>query len=271
MIKFALALAASRHEIQLYSFCALANHLHNAFFDPKARHPLFRQDFHAAVTRSVNVHRGMSGSKWTPNDPCPVLLWDIEALLEKIAYSIANPCLHGLVEAPEQWPGAISTIEQLAGPPQVIQRPNNFYDPKGDLPKFVELRFVKPPPLADWTDDEYRKEIAKRVDTKCQEARADRRRRRKTVLGRIAVLEVSPTAAPNSSLPTGKLSPRVACKSVNLRIAFLLWLRWFRIEHREARVAFERGEYGVEFPFATYWHVLRYGVNCSTAGPPSVA
>ncbi|MEM7166039.1 MAG: hypothetical protein AAF581_11265, partial [Planctomycetota bacterium] len=76
---------------------------------------------------------------------------------------------------------------------------------------------------------------------------------------------------PNSTLPTGSLSPRVACKSVNLRIAFLLWLKWFRIEHREARIAFERGEYEVEFPFATYWHVLRYGVNCSTAGPPVAA
>ncbi|MEM7165393.1 MAG: hypothetical protein AAF581_08015 [Planctomycetota bacterium] len=269
LAKYSLAYAAERFDILLYSHCSLSNHQHTTGFDPHGQHPLFRREFHSLMTRSVNCHRGTSEAKWSPNRKSPVILWDVESVLDEIAYSIANPCLHDLVDSPEEWPGFISTIERLAGPPEWVRRPSVFYDQKGDLPELVQLQFVKPPCVADWSDDEYRAEIVRRVDQKCRDARAQRRRERRTVVGRVAVLDADPSDRAMTPLPLGELNPRVACKSVNLRIAILLWLKWFRLEHREARVAFESGEREVVFPFATYWHVLRYGVNCSTTGPPA--
>ena len=54
-----------------------------------------------------------------------------------------------------------------------------------------------------------------------------------------------------------------------LRMALLLWLKQFRLDHRRARLAFEAGEWSREFPFGTYLHERRYGVNCSSVGPPT--
>lgn len=268
-IEYALAYSANKYNIELYAaFCA-SNHLHDSFFDPEGRHPEFRRDFHSLVTRWVNRLRGMSEAKWSPDHKSPVLLHDTEALLDKIAYVIANPCMHDLVDEPEDYPGLLSRIAELAGPPRTIRIPVQCYDPEGDLPETVELRFTKPPELAHLTDDEYREEIRRRVVEKCREARAKRKREGRRPLGRVAILSQSPTDQPKSQPRIRSRNPRVACRNVKLRIAFLLWLDWFRKEHRSARIAFEMGDVDVEFPYGTYLHVLRYGVNCSTIGPPS--
>ncbi len=60
----------------------------------------------------------------------------------------------------------IAHIEDLAGPPRIIRKPKCFYDPDGTLPEVVELRFVKPPSLSGWSDEEYRQEIERRVQVK---------------------------------------------------------------------------------------------------------
>ncbi len=268
IVKFTLAYTAEKYDIGLYSAAFLSNHHHETFYDPHGRHPEFRRDLHSLLTRSVNQYRGEGEAKWSPDHKSPVLLHDVEALLNGIAYNVANPPRHDLVEIPEAWPGVISLVEDLAGPPQTIEKPSGFYDPEGKVPDTVILRFVKPPVLADWTDDEYRREIARRVEEKCRTARESRGRRGAHVVGREAILGQSHTDSSRSQPKLQTRNPRVACALKTLRIALLLWLRRFRKEYRRARQAFEDGEAGVEFPFGTYLLARRYGVNCSSVGPP---
>lgn len=265
---FALAYAAQKHNVSVFAHISLSNHQHTAFFDRDGNHPEFRRDLHSLTSRAVNRHRGMTEAMWAPHHKSPVLLYDLEALLDEIAYTIANACLHDLVDKPEDWPGAISLVADLAGPGMVIRRPDGFFDPHGKVPEEIVLRFEKPPAAANMTDEEYRVEISRRVDEKCRAARRSRQRRGIKVLGRAAILDQSPAGAPMSQPVPGTLNPIVACSRVAVRIAFLLWLRVFRDRYEQSRRAFERGESDIEFPFATYLYARRYGVNCSSVGPP---
>ncbi len=271
VIRYALAYNANKYKLGLYAHISLSNHQHTPFHDPDGLHADFRRDFHSQVTRSINAHRGTSEAKWSPDRKSPIIIFDTEALLEYIAYTVANACRHNLVETPEQWPGVVSLIEDLAGPTRMIKKPKCFYDPLGDLPNEVPLRFVKPPELESWTDEEYRQEVSRRVEAKCQIARDSRRAKGTKPLGRQQVLAQCPTDSARTQHPKGKLNPRIACSIKTLRIALLQWLTRFRQEHRSARIAFEGGEWEVEFPFGTYLHRRRYGVNCSAVGPPAWA
>ena len=265
IIEFALAYNANKHGIGIYAFCALSNHHHLPAHEPHGNGADFRRDFHSQVTRSLNVYRGTSEAKWTPDQKSPVVLYDQEALLDKIAYTIANPCRHHLVDTPEKWPGVISLVKDLAGEPKVIKKPKCFYDPNGDVPEEVSLKYVKPPELAHMTIEEYRNEIARRVEAKCKAARKARKGR---VVGGAAILSQDPTEKAKTEKKKGDLNPRFACSQKELRIALLLWLVEFRLAHRKARLAFEAGDTEVEFPFGTYLHARRYHVKCATTGPP---
>ena len=165
----------------------------------------------------------------------------------------------------------VTKIEELAGPGRIIHRPDGFYDPEGDVPEAVVLKFVKPPQLTDLSDEEYRQEIAHRVATLCEEARNKRIAENRQVVGRAAILAVDHEAKPRRKHPFGALRPRVACKIVALRIAVLQWLKGFRAIHRFARQRFDGGDRGTEFPLGTFLHRRRYGVSCSSTGPPEPA
>ncbi|MCA8962640.1 MAG: hypothetical protein KDC38_19075, partial [Planctomycetes bacterium] len=181
-------------------------------------------------------------------------------------YTIANPVIHGLVDQIEDWPGAISLIEDLANTPTVYERPAHL---RADLlPRFAALELRKPPELEDWTDQEYREEIARRVEMKCENARTLRRESGRRVVGRRGILEQSHRARPMLAKPKGGLNPRISAGCGRLLRAMLLWLSQFREEYESARLRFETQEWGVEFPFGTYNLFKRYGVNCSSVGPP---
>ncbi|MEM7166895.1 MAG: hypothetical protein AAF581_15635 [Planctomycetota bacterium] len=197
----------------------MSNHQHTVLYDPYGQHPNYRRDLHSALTRSINQLRGTRGPQWTPDDQSPVVLLGIDTILHHSAYSIANPDRHDL-ETWEDWPGVLSKIEQLAGPPEIITKPEWFYDPDGDLPDTATFRFVKPPQIWDWSDDEYRAEVRRRVEDICDRAQAARRGR--PMLGRVAILAQSTLDTPKRELPSRTLNPRVACKNQKLRIAYLV-------------------------------------------------
>ena len=267
-IEFALAYSADKYGIELYAHISLSNHHHTVFHDPYGKHPEFRREFHSLVTRSLNVHRGTSEAKWSPDHKSPVIIFDLESLLSLTDYTLSNATRHGLVDEPEEWPGVLTKIDEIGGPPRLIRKPAKFYDPCGELPDTVRLQYLKPHELSHWTLEEYRSELQRRVDATCTQARKERRAEKRAVLGRIAILSQDPFGQPAQQPDVRTRNPRVACRLAVLRVTVLQWLAWFRRQHRSCRRKFEAGETTVEFPCGTYWHVLRYGVNCSATGPP---
>ncbi len=83
-----------------------------------------------------------AGKTWSSDKTSVVLLVSDEDVLEKMAYTIANPTAAGLVRAPKDWPGVITTrIDERC----TVDMPDVFFDPEGTLPETVELEFSRPP------------------------------------------------------------------------------------------------------------------------------
>jgi hypothetical protein len=100
------------------------------------------------------------------------------------------------------------------------------------------------------------------------EARFERERTGRRVLGRKAVLRASHTDRPSSVEPRRRLRPAVACRNKERRVAELGALRAFRAAYRQARLRFVAGERRVIFPFGTYRFAL-LGARCAAAPPAS--
>ena len=61
---YALAVAASRHRIEIHAFCVLSNHVHLLLTDPEARLPRFMQYLDSLVARAVNASIGRFEGFW---------------------------------------------------------------------------------------------------------------------------------------------------------------------------------------------------------------
>jgi len=70
-------------------------------------------------------------------------------------------------------------------------------------------------------------------------------------MGRTAVLAQDPRATPTTREPRRKLSPRIATKNKELRIAALERLATFLQDYRAAFARWSRGLHDVLFPFGT--------------------
>lgn len=125
---YCLALAAEEHGLEIHAFVALSNHHHAVVTDFLAEVPDFAKQLHTNVARAMNKVNGRGGTFWDSTvSYSAVLLVDDEAVLDKIVYTILNPVAARLVERPEEWPGAISLLEQIAsGEEIVVQRPAFF-------------------------------------------------------------------------------------------------------------------------------------------------
>lgn len=126
-IQYCLALAAERTGIQLHAVCFMSNHWHGVLTDPEARLPEFLEVFHKLVAKSQNASLGRWENLWASDKTSVVQLVADNDVLEKMAYTLANPTVAGLVKAPNDWPGVIS---KHFGEEREIEMPDHFFDPQ---------------------------------------------------------------------------------------------------------------------------------------------
>ena len=91
---------------------------------------------------------------------------------------------------------------------------------------------------------------------------------KRRIVGRKAVMRVSPTDSPKTPVARGKLRPHLACLEEERRKQELEALNEFRAKYRAAREAWAAGNRRAVFPYGTY-RLLSIGVRC--AGPPAVS
>ena len=131
--------------------CFMSNHWHGVVTDPFARLPEFLEHFHRLLAKAQNASLGRWENLWSSDKTSVVLLVSDDDVLEKMAYTIANPTAAGLVRSPREWPGVITT---RIGERCTVDMPDVFFDPEGSLPETVALEFTRPPiyPQLDSTD-----------------------------------------------------------------------------------------------------------------------
>lgn len=288
VLTYCVAYAAKKYGILLHGWIVLANHVHLVCTDPHARLPAFMGWFDGHVARALNVHHRRGEAFWAPGSYSAVLLSDRAAVMDKLVYTLTNAVAAGLVSQPAEWPGLRTLPEDVGTLVLEATRPTFFFrkaedetdddedsararqrrrfPPRDPLPDHVSLALTKPPQFADMTDDEFRAELARRVDDRVREIHEERAGRGLTGwLGAEAVLLQDPFATPGSAQPDGSLNPRVACRDKWRRIELLETQVEFWRAHREASVRFRAGERDVVFPEGTYWYRVHFGAKCSSA------
>jgi REP element-mobilizing transposase RayT len=256
---YLLAVAARRHTIGVHAFCVLSNHFHLVVTDPGACLPDFLRYLNGLVARALNVSLDREESFWAPDTFSAVRLLSPRDIVDKAAYTLANPVAAGLVRSGRQWPGLWSAPESIGGSPIVAKRPGFFFSPKGRMPKSISLQLTAPSGFASAAA--FREALVAALLVRERSAV----RASSGFLGILKVRSQLPTARPRSRVPRGGLSPRIASRDKWKRIEALGQLKEFIASYRAAWREWLTDRKAV-FPAGTYQMRVVHGVVCEGAG-----
>lgn len=247
---YCLADAARRFDVTVILPQMMSNHHHTIVFDGPGKINEFNHWFHMHLAKCQNALRGRWENMWASEPPCIVELIELNDVIEKLAYVATNPVKAGLVERVHHWPGPPLYSAFMNGKILRATRPRHFYRKHGPMPAELELQLGIPEHLGD--GDLIRELLRKRVAELETEYAAERRSKKRQILGRRRVLAQSWRHQPNSNEPRRDLRPRVACRSKWARIEALQRNREFLVAYREARRDWVASKPAV-FPLGTYW------------------
>ena len=240
----------------------MSDHWHGVVSDPHASLPEFLERFHRLMARALNTLLGREENFWSSEKPSVVLLPAHSDIVEKMAYVLANPVSAGLVDRPSDWPGVIASFTSKA---RSVEMPDVFFDPKGSLPKQLNLELVRPSIYPELSDRELGALLEASVATRVSCARQQMQTMGRCTLGARRVLQESTTASAKSVESQRSLIPRVAGKSRERRIQALTQLVEFVRRYRVAWSQWKTGIRDVVFPAGSYALRVHAGVHCAPA------
>lgn len=270
LIMYALTVSAQRHGMHVHAFCAMSTHLHIVATDTRGLLPKFLHSFHRLVALGTKVIRAWEGSVWDNEATSAVKLLTRQAVLDKIAYTIANPVAAGLVQRASDWPGAKVFVEDLGRGVLRTPRPDVYFNPLNRAwPEAAELALTLPPDVEEDEAEGFRREIGaavEREETMMREALA---RRGVQVLGAERAAAVSPedrsigVEEPRGQNPTFAVGR--GNRDVWQRAAATV--RGFRATYRKALEQWCAGVRNVEFPAGTWWMRVLHAVAVCAVAP----
>ncbi len=270
LFSWLLAVLAPHFGVELNAVCVMSTHYHLVLTVANQRISPFFEHLNARLAKGVNVLRGARrGIVWEPGGLSIVELKTADAIVEAMAYAIANPVAAGLVWRPEDWPGLNVQAHELGMRVLSAPRPGFFFDP-AEWSEHTSLRVVIPGCLILlYGEDGARERIATEVERLLALARADIRARYAKVLGPVAARNASPFRRAKSWETFGEPSPHFKSGRGRVveRIEAALELVAFRRDYRDAWLRYRAGEHDVVFPYGTYLMWVRHHVR--VAPPPS--
>lgn len=253
---YCLALTADRYGIAVHAAVAMSTHEHLVVTDTRGQLPHFLHEFHRLLALSIKVLRKWEGAVWDHEKTSVVELRTPQAVVEKIAYVIANPVAAGLVHRAAQWPGVTTTPSQLGRTTWSARKPAYFFDPRSpQWPDTVALTLTMPPRL-DLDAADARRLVADEVERLEQDAQLTVKVNRWKVFGRKLICSMSPYQRARSWEPLRKRNPcfAVGRKQSEAFRESVAALRAFRSAHRFAVELWRKGVRDVLFPLGT-WHM----------------
>jgi len=264
---FAVAMmeAAERHGIEVIAVCQMSSHYHSVVHDRYGFLSEYLRDFHGVMGRYGSTRDGVINCKfWSSQDSDTVALGDIASIIEKVAYTLANPTKDFIVERPEDWIGVRTRVADIGtGRGSIHRRPKRFFDDEGQVSEVVMVSSELPHEIADVIGLEtFRKRIAKRVERYVAEAQAEVRAGTAKFLGvekakRLSVWHASNRPKGRGAGREAEARRRVAAADKGRLGAMLDALVAFREQHRAAWLLLRQGLAAVVFPSGT-WVAWRY-------------
>lgn len=276
-VAVALVDALERYRLTLTAISVPNNHLHMVVHDPGGRVSEFLRDMKALIARFGNARDGVNGfAFWDRQQAVCIELGDPDTVIEKVAYTMANPVTSFLVERLDQWPGLLTRVEDLGrwrGP--IYRRPGFFFRTCGPTSEVVEVASELPPMLASLGPAEVARRVRARMDELMKAARDAAATEGHGFVGVKQLLANGVWHRPSSpsqrsSGEAAKALPRVAAATPARKRAMLDALIAFQQAHRRAWEAFRRG-LAVVFPAGTFKAWRFYGARRAELPPGAYA
>jgi hypothetical protein len=238
----------------------MSNHWHGVVSDPQARLPKFLEELHRLIAKAQNAWLNRRENFWSSERTSVVRLATDADVLEKMAYTIANPTSAMLVQSPEEWPGVLSHWSSVS---TKVEMPDVFFDKAGDLPQEIPLDIVRPKIFEQLTDEQLTRALHDEIEGFIKRARSAAVEAEPSFVGAEAVLNQSFDSKPSTEEPLGTLNPRIAAKSPAVRVRAIQSMQTFAKAYRAAWLRFRDGVRDVLFPAGTYALRLYSGVRCA--------
>ena len=250
---YCLAVTAQRYGIRMHAAVVMSTHEHLVLTDTRGQLPRFLQELHRLLALGIKVMRKWEGAVWDHEKPSVVELRTPQAVMEKIAYVIANPVAAGLVRQSHQWPGVTTPPDRLGRLAWRATRPDVYFD--DDNPAWPDVATVtlSMPDIAV-RDSALREMVIAEVQRLEADAHAALKAKGWRVLGRDRLAALSPYDRATSWEPLRGRNPHFAVGRGQREAFFetVFLLRQFRKAHRVALELWRRGIRDVVFPVGTW-------------------
>lgn len=259
--RYLMAVACAKFEVQLVAFVVMSNHVHYVVHDPGRSLPNFTAWLHAEVAKAVNDVRGRRGIMWDGDPPNQPVLLDGAAVVQKVAYALANPVAAGLVKYGHQWPGARTGLAEVGGvkEAEAVERPATRYFEASRLPEAATLEYHVPPECAGLGAAGFQAAVQKAEFEAEEAARRARKAAGKGFVGVEGLARMSWKRRAESEEAWGRRNarPKVLGSDAGAREEALRRVALFEAAYAVALAAFREGEREVAFPAGTWAMVER--------------
>ncbi|MFT3775499.1 MAG: transposase [Minicystis sp.] len=256
LLVYALVVSARRYGLQVHALCAMSTHLHLVVTDVHGILPRFLHFFHRIVALGTKVLRAWDGPVWDHEATSVVRLLTPAAVVEKIAYVLANPVVAGLVRHAREWPGAKVRVSELGRGELRAARPEVYFNPANpQWPSEVALALTLPPSVEQDSKETFCRDVAAELERQEAEARAEVRRQGRGFLGAERAGKVSPHDRATSFEPLKDRNPTFAVGhgQGGLWRRAAAAVREFRASYRVALEQWCSGVRSAVFPAGTWW------------------
>ena len=262
---YCLAYAAELHGVIVHAACLMSTHSHAVITDVRGEYPRFLQTFHRHLALCTKAYRGWPEEVFNKDSTAVHVLLTPEAILEAIAYLIANPVEAGAVRYARDWPGAQTLPADVGTRVVRVRRPSFYFDPDNrQWPDALALRLEMPVALElDYGPELARQRIAERVRDKQHHAWNKARRTGMAFVGPRRVLRFAHTKRASSDEVFGSLNPQFAAAGHRgAATEAVKRLRAFTAQYRQAFAAWNAGDRNACFPEGTWWMRVCHGARC---------
>ena len=264
IVRYCLARAARRTGVVVHAVCWMSNHGHLVVSDVDGRLPEFCEWLFRTVAQCIKRVHGIRENVWSDGSYSAVRLETEEAIVDKLAYVIANPVSAGLVREARQWPGVVSRPSDMHGAEHGDARPSVWFQESQDASARIAL--CAPPCFAGRVDElvaAVRAMVAEREKL----AIAELRRAGRSVMGADRALTTDPFDAPTTAEAERDRNPVFAAVTAAAREVAARALRDWRRAYRDAWARWRAGDHAAVFPHGTWW--MRVFASAAVAsGPP---
>lgn len=265
---YTLAICARQFGILVHAVTLMSTHEHLIVTDPLGRYPDFLHRLHRLVSLGTKVLRKWEGPTWDHEPSSVVRLLTHQAVIEKLAYVMANPVQAGLVRHARDWPGIMVLPHELGRRSWTLQRPDAYFNRKNrQWSDTIELSLTLPPSLEqNYTSDAVRDAVQAELVRQERGAQSEIKKLGWRILGADRIRRLSPYRRAKSFQPLRNRSPTFAVGRGQQTVFFqaVAELRAFRRAYRHALEQWRAGLRSVVFPQGTWCMCRVHGVRLDT-------